>query len=162
MMGAGKSSVGRALADMTGRTHMDTDRILQHRLGRPIPQLFSIYGETAFRDHETSVLKGIEPGAHVISTGGGIVLREANWAEMRRLGLTIFLDVSPEILEERLRASKKRRPLLEVEDWEERMHNLLQQRMPLYEKADIRVKIVDAPLEQCASTVLDAVRSFTT
>src|SRR3954464_1775303 len=82
MMGAGKTSLGRSLAGLSGREHLDTDHLLQRRLGRPIPQLFNIYGEATFRDHETSILKGLEPGPSVISTGGGIVLRPVNWVEM--------------------------------------------------------------------------------
>src|SRR5580658_4293007 len=117
MMGAGKSSIGRLLAESTGRSFVDTDLILQQRLGRPISQIFQIYGEEAFRDHETSVLKGLEPSMSVISTGGGIVLRDENWAEFNRLGQTIFLDASIETLIGRLAVSKKKRPLLQVEDW---------------------------------------------
>lgn len=141
MMGAGKSSLGRALSDKTGREHLDTDQILQRRLGRPIPQLFQIYGESTFRDHETSILKSLQPGFSVISTGGGIVVREGNWTELRRLGAVIFVEVEYEDLVERLAASKKRRPLLEVDDWQERLRTLLEERRPLYNQADITVNV---------------------
>jgi len=139
MMGAGKSSVGRALSELGGREFWDTDLMLQNRLGRPISQIFQVYGEDAFRDHETSILRSLEPGDAVISTGGGIVLRDANWEEMRRLGTTIYLEASPETLIARLESSKKKRPLLQVEEWPERLRELLGKREPLYKQADVTV-----------------------
>lgn len=141
MMGAGKSSVGRALAILSQRDFMDTDLLLQTRLGRPIPQIFQIYGEDAFRDHETSVLRSLEPGPIVLATGGGIVLRDANWVEMKRLGTTIYLEASRETLIARLEVSKKKRPLLQVEEWPERVSELLERREDLYRKADITVSM---------------------
>ncbi len=153
MMGAGKSSLGRALSDKTGREHLDTDQILQRRLGRPIPQLFQIYGESTFRDHETSVLKSLEPGFSVISTGGGIVLREANWIELRRLGNVVYVDVEYDDLVERLSASKKRRPLLEVEDWKARLQALLEERRPLYDQADLTVNVTGLGITEAVDLV---------
>ena len=89
MMGVGKSTIGSILAEQTHRPFHDTDRMLVHRLGRPIPQLFQIYGESTFRDHETAILKTLEPGPQVISTGGGIVLSKLddviNWARSNSL-----------------------------------------------------------------------------
>src|SRR5690349_9779443 len=98
MMGAGKSAVGRALAELSGREFVDTDLLLQQRLGRPISQLFAVYGEDAFRDHETSILRSLEPLPVVLATGGGIVVREENWSELRRLGTTIYLRATPETI----------------------------------------------------------------
>jgi shikimate kinase len=154
MMGAGKSSIGRALAELTGRDFLDTDLMLQHRLGRPIPQIFQVYGEEAFRDHETSVLRSLQPGEHVLSTGGGIVLRPANWVEMRRLGTTIYLKSSVEDLIARLEASKKKRPLLQVEEWPERVRELLVKRESLYLQADIVVDLDGEDIATSAQRVL--------
>jgi shikimate kinase len=135
MMGAGKSSVGRELARISERTFADTDQLLQNRFGRPVGKIFDTYGEATFRDHESSILRALEPGPFVVATGGGIVVREENWQELHRLGTTIFLRVSVEQLIERLTVSRKRRPLLEVENWQDRLRDLYDQRMPLYEKA---------------------------
>lgn len=158
MMGAGKSSIGRTLADLAEREFLDTDLLLQVRLGRPVTQIFQIYGETTFRDHETSILRSLDPGPSVIATGGGIVLRPENWEEMRRLGVTIFLDASATILKDRLAKSKKKRPLLQVEDWEDRLETLLLDRLPLYRQADIVVPVDDVDLEEGAQRVLAAIR----
>ena len=160
MMGAGKSSIGRALAELSGRTFVDTDLLLQNRLGRPVSQIFQIYGEGAFRDHETSVLRSLEPGESVISTGGGIILRSENWDEFTRLGVTVFLDARFEILIERLTASKKKRPLLQVDDWEKRTETLLDSRIHLYRQADISVRVDDVELTEAAGRVMDAIQNY--
>ncbi len=136
MMGAGKSSVARALAESSGRAHLDTDVLLQQRFGRSISQIFSVYGEEAFRDHEHSILKSLEPGACVLSTGGGIVLRDDNWAELRRLGVSAYLEGDAAILAERLRLSRRKRPLLETDAWEERLAELMESRRDRYAMAD--------------------------
>lgn len=156
MMGSGKSTVGRLLAERSGRKFIDTDQLIVHRLGRPIHQLFSIYGQDAFRDHETSVLKGIPAEPAVLATGGGIVLRESNWVEMRRIGLVVHLDTPPELLIERLERSAKRRPLLEVENWQQRLRDLIEERKPLYERADYVVHIQSEDLEQAAEKLYEA------
>lgn len=154
MMGAGKSSVGRKIAERTGRTFVDTDLIIQDRFVRPIPQIFRIYGEDAFRDHETSVLRGLAPDAIVVSTGGGIVAREENWSEMRRIGTVIYLDCSCETIIRRLEESKKRRPLLETDDWRETVRAILESRVELYRRADLHVPLDGVPIEDAADAVL--------
>lgn len=137
MMGVGKSAVGRNLALLSERTFQDTDGLLERRLGRSIEQIFKIYGEPAFRDHETALLKTLEPGETILSTGGGIVLRPQNWDELRRLGLIIYLRADLDTLLTHLGNSKKRRPLLQTENWQERVESILSARIPLYEQADL-------------------------
>ena len=154
MMGAGKTSLGRELSQLTGRQHLDTDHMLQQRLGRPIPQLFKIYGEATFREHETSILKSIETCEAVISTGGGIVLKDRNWDELKRIGLVIYVKVALADLTDRLSTSKKKRPLLQVEDWEEKVRSILEQREPLYERADVTVDISGLGVEEAAKRIL--------
>ena len=154
MMGAGKTSVGRALAEHSGRPFRDTDTLLQNRFGRPVSQIFKVYGEAAFRAHETSILRTLIPERAVLSTGGGIVAREENWEEMRRLGTTIYLEVREDVLVDRLENSKKRRPLLEVDDWQGRVSDLLTARKPLYEQADLRVDVTECNVHEAVERVL--------
>ena len=156
MMGAGKSTVGRLLAEKAHRTFQDTDQLIVQRLGRPIGQLFSVYGQEAFRDHETSILRSLEPQKCVLATGGGIVLREANWIELRRLGVVAYLDIPVELLIERLEKSTKKRPLLAVDDWKERVSELLCERRPLYEKADIVLQFSDEDHGRAADKLFEA------
>lgn len=155
MMGSGKSTVGRLLAARAERRFVDTDQLVVHRLGRPIHQLFSIYGQDAFRDHETSVLKSLQPEDYVLATGGGIVLRDANWKELNRLGIVAFLDLPLEVLAQRLERSAKRRPLLEVENWEGRLSDIYDERRPLYEKADFTLKLESEDLEEAAAKLYE-------
>lgn len=159
MMGAGKSTMGRALAAKSGREFLDTDQLLQSRFGRPVSEIFRIYGEAAFRDHETSILKTLQPGATVLATGGGIVIREANWVEMRRLGTTLFLDVDPHKLKQRLQRSKKKRPLLAAEDWEERFELLMIQRRELYEQADFTVQVAEEEADEVSDRLLSVLEA---
>ncbi len=160
MMGAGKSAIGRLIAETTGRPFIDTDILLQQRLGRPISQIFQIYGEDAFRDHEASLIRALEPSESVVSTGGGIVLRDENWCQLRRLGTTIYLEASYETLIQRLAVSKKKRPLLQSEDWEARTESILASRLDLYRRADITVSVDDADLSEAAERVLAAITQY--
>lgn len=160
MMGAGKSSLGRALALLSGREFVDSDLILQHKLGRPVSQIFQIYGEQAFRDHESGVFRSLEPGEYVVSTGGGAVIRNENWDEFRRLGTTVFLDAKFETLISRLTASKKKRPLLLVDKWEDRARQLLDSRLDLYRMADVRFEVDDIELELGAQTLMNAIQQY--
>jgi shikimate kinase len=153
MMGVGKSAVGRELAARTGREFLDTDQMLQNKLGRPVSQLFQIYGEDAFRDHETSLLRSLVPGFSILSTGGGIVVRANNWTELRRLGTTVYLKADAEEIIRRLSASKKRRPLLQVENWQERVRQLLDQREDMYQRADVVVTLVEDGISEAADRV---------
>lgn len=159
MMGAGKSAVGRALAATSGREFLDTDLMIQHKLGRSIGQLFTIYGEAAFRDHETCILRELEPSFSVLSTGGGIVVRDDNWAELQRLGTTVYLDTPIEVLIARLEASKKKRPLLQIEDWPSRLRALLEERSERYEKADVHVRVETEDIEAVSQQVLAALEA---
>jgi shikimate kinase len=156
MMGAGKSAVGRRLAELSGRRFLDTDLLIQARFGRSVSQIFQIYGEAAFRDHETSILRSLEPSESVLATGGGIVLREANWEELRRLGTTVYLKADLNTLCDRLEKSAKKRPLLHSEEWEQRVDTLLVQRLPLYEQADLTIGVDDLSLDEVAALVYDS------
>ncbi|MBL8060291.1 MAG: shikimate kinase [Chthonomonas sp.] len=150
MMGAGKSTVGRALAGLADVPFQDTDNLLEMRFGRRVSSIFSIYGEESFRGHETSMLKTLDRKPGVLATGGGIVTVPENWTEFQRLGTTIFMDVPPNQLKERLAKSKKRRPLLEYDDWEARFDAMFEARRPVYCQADIIFEIDAAHLEEAA------------
>ncbi len=159
MMGAGKSTVGRALARLADVPFQDTDSLLELRFGRRVASVFAVYGEEAFRSHETSILEGLESGPGVLATGGGIVLAPENWEHFRRLGTTIFIDVPIEQLKARLVKSKKRRPLLEHSDWESRFDALAEVRYPLYRQADIHFNVNAEHLEGAAEQLYERLTS---
>ena len=159
MMGSGKSALGRAIADLSGREFIDTDILIQNTVCRPVAQVFKLYGETAFREHESAVLRKLMPGHAVLSTGGGIVLRPENWSELRRLGITVYLEAPAEALIERLERSKKRRPLLDGEGWQAKVRDLLEQRIPLYQQAEITVRVGEKDIESTARDVMAALEA---
>ena len=158
-MGSGKTTVGRTLAERLGVPFKDTDKMLQHLLGRSIQQLFKFYGEPAFREHETRLLQEIKKQDCVLSTGGGTVVRDENWVELRRLGTTVFLDVPLEVLKKRLETAKKRRPLIECDDWEDKLDSLLAERRDKYERADIVLRLQEQEPEEVAGIVMEALKA---
>ena len=135
MMGAGKTTIGRALANRMGRPFVDTDRVLVERTGVPITTIFEIEGEEGFRRRESSVLAEVamEPRL-VVATGGGAVLAAANREVMRANGTVVYLRARLESLWERLRHDSTR-PLLAAPDPRARLRELLEARDPLYQQA---------------------------
>jgi shikimate kinase len=136
LMGAGKSSVGRRLADHWSCPFIDMDHSLTSIAGMSIPELFLRYGEVFFRDREEqllgSLLENWEPG--VLSTGGGAVLRAASRYRMREAGKVIYLHAPPATLVERLqRTDVRQRPVLgEKEKLASRVKQLYNERDALY------------------------------
>lgn len=158
-MGSGKSTVGRAIADDLNFEFIDTDSLITQTLGWPIPKLFQLYGEDTFRQHETRIVRRLEPGNAVVSTGGGIVTRPENWPLLRRLGVVIYLDTPLNILIHRLEQTRRKRPLLAEDDWEARLEQLLAHRLPLYRQADVVVPIEDGTIDEMAAKVIGEVRN---
>ncbi len=156
MMGAGKSAVGRPLAEALGYRFIDADSALEAAAGRPIPQIFAEEGEDAFRALETAVLDGIA-GWHslVVATGGGVVTRPENWGHMRQ-GVVVWLDAGEEELLRRLAVDPTPRPLLDAPDPAARLQELLASRRPLYAQADLTVLQTGGRPEAVALQVLDA------
>ncbi len=154
MMGAGKSTIGHLLAEQTGREFVDIDRLIEKRLGRPISQFFQHYGEEAFRDHETSIIKTLASGPTVVATGGGAILRQENWDHFHSIGKLIYLRSEPAELIRRLQTSKKKRPLLNTENWEATLIALLESRKEQYEQADIIINVDDSQQDEIVERVL--------
>ncbi len=153
MMGAGKSTVGKILAENLNLPFVDSDTLIERRLGRKIDSFFKNYGEEAFREHEHNTFAELEPEPGVLSTGGGVVLREDNWEQLKRLGTVVYLSASPETLIARLEASKRKRPLLEREDWKDHLRTILDQRTRLYEQADIHISVDNVDLRTAAELI---------
>jgi shikimate kinase len=156
MMGSGKSSVGRPLAEALGYRFLDADAVLEQAAGQPIPEIFRRDGEAAFRDLETAVLNQLA-GWHslVVATGGGVVVRPENWGHLRQ-GVVIWLDAPQDVLLRRLRADPTPRPLLAESDLSARLASLLEARRPLYAQADLTITQGEEAAEQVAARVLEA------
>jgi shikimate kinase len=133
MPGGGKSTVGRQLSRRLDVPFVDSDAVIEARIGTSIRHYFDQHGEAAFRDIEESVIDELtQRPSGVIATGGGVVLREANRAHLKDRCSVIYLRSSPEELYRRLRHDTQR-PLLQVADPLGRLRELHQQRHPLYE-----------------------------
>lgn len=135
MMGAGKSTVGRLLAQHLNLHFIDADRELEARSGVAIPTIFDIEGEPGFRRRELGLLDELSqrPGI-VLATGGGAVLNEAMAKSLHERGLVIYLRATADEIFRRTRNDRSR-PLLQTEDPRSRISQLLAEREPLYERA---------------------------
>jgi len=141
MMGSGKSSTGRPLAERLGYGFVDADAVIEQVAGSSISEIFERDGENHFRDLETQVLRSIsERHSLVVATGGGIVTRSENWGMMHQ-GIVIWLDVERDQLLLRLQKDSTQRPLLQVNDPGEAVDEILSQRRPLYNEADLTVVV---------------------
>ncbi len=135
MMGCGKSTVGRLLAERLKLEFIDLDTKIEKKAGKSITDIFTASGEERFRALETEALARVAGRRkYVVSTGGGCVLRRQNRSIMQNDGTVIYLDVPLDILVERV-SRKKHRPLLTgVDDIDQRMRELLNQRESMYRK----------------------------
>lgn len=130
--GAGKSAVGRRLAQRLQLAFVDSDLVIEQRIGCSIRDYFEREGEVSFRNVEQEVIADLAASASgVVATGGGVVLREANRAQLRAHFHVIYLRATPEDLFRRLRHDAKR-PLLQVADPLGRLRELHGARDPLY------------------------------
>lgn len=155
-MGAGKTTVGAALAEALGYRLVDLDQEIVRRSGRSIPEIFSTEGEPIFRDYEAAALRSLQSTeATVLATGGGVVGRQENWETMRGIGPVVYLRLPWEIICQRISGDKER-PLADQSDGGERLRRLWTERAPLYEQADL---IIDGDLQtprQIAGRIIQA------
>lgn len=132
MMGAGKTSVGRLLAQRLGRSFVDADQEIEARCGVSIPVIFEIEGEVGFRQRERAMIDELtrRPGI-VLATGGGAILAPESRERLRSRGLVVYLRASAEEIWQRTRRDRSR-PLLATADPRKRIADLLAERDPLY------------------------------
>jgi shikimate kinase len=133
-MGAGKTTIGRALADELSLTLFDTDDLIERAMKKTINAIFEEEGELAFRRYEHKVLQNVSGQSVIVSTGGGIVTREENRQCMKKNGIIIFLHSDLETIRERL-VQDTTRPLL-TGNKKEKIDQLFEARLPYYLEAD--------------------------
>ena len=138
-MGTGKSKIGKRLAKRLGMSYLDTDELIEEREKDSVPAIFKKKGEEYFRRLETKVVKEVALlDNYVISTGGGVVLREGNIRLLKKNAFIVCLFASPEVILKRTEGNDNR-PLLGVNNQKKRIEELLALRKPYYEKADFSV-----------------------
>ncbi|KAM3093260.1 shikimate kinase [Phormidesmis sp. 146-35] len=139
MMGVGKTTIGRLLADQLDYQFFDVDAVIEQASGQSISQIFAESGEAAFRQLETNVLAELAPYTRLaIATGGGIVLKPENWGYLRH-GVIVWLDLPLDELHNRLQHDRSRPLLQSSETLKARLNTLTAQRQSLYAQADVKI-----------------------
>lgn len=160
LMGSGKSTVGRVVAQMLGFHLIDMDALIVSAAGCSIPEIFEKEGEEGFRKRESSVLRKLlgTRGA-VISTGGGVVTQPRNLPLLHHLGYVVWLEATPELLARRTSHNNDRPLLAGEEDPQAKLERLLRERGPFYKAlADLRIQTDDLSQQETAYGVAESAR----
>ena len=158
-MGAGKTTVGRVLAEKTRRPFVDLDEEIERETGLSIPEFFARYGEEAFRKVEQHILARIaRRDGCIVALGGGTPLSDQAWQLLRATGWSVYLRVNPQVLYQRLKGVRGR-PLLHGFHGSaraRRIKSLLREREPWYRRADFTLSGDHLLPETLAEMILDA------
>uniref|UniRef100_A0ACD5ZRA2 Uncharacterized protein n=1 Tax=Avena sativa TaxID=4498 RepID=A0ACD5ZRA2_AVESA len=156
MMGSGKSTVGKILAEVLGYSYFDSDSLVEQAVGMPsVAQIFKVHSEAFFRDSESSVLRDLSSMQRlVVATGGGAVIRPVNWSYMKK-GMSVMLDVPLDALAKRIaQVGTASRPLLDQPSADPytaafaKLSLLAEQRGDAYANADVRVSLQEIAAKQ--------------
>ncbi|WP_331372092.1 shikimate kinase [Sinorhizobium chiapasense] len=157
LMGAGKSAIGRLTAQALGIPFIDSDHEIERVSRMTISELFAAYGEEEFRALEARVLKRLlRSGPRVVSTGGGAYINERSRRQIKKGGVTIWLNADLDVLWERVN-KRDTRPLLKTENPKQTLENLMRARYPIYAEADLTVLSRDVKKEMIVEEVLTAI-----
>jgi shikimate kinase len=156
MMGAGKSSIGRRLAQRLGLSFIDADAEIEAAAGMTIAEIFATYGEPDFRSGEARVIaRLLDEGPQVLATGGGAYMNENTRASIRQKGISVWLKADFEVLMRRVKRRSADRPMLQG-DPAERVRHLMDERYPVYAEADTVVMSRDVPHETIVNEIVAA------
>jgi len=156
MMGSGKSSIGRRLALRLGISFVDADTEIEQAAGMTIPDMFSVRGEAEFRAGEARViLRLLEGGPQVLSTGGGAFMNANTRAAIAAKGVSVWLNAQFEVLMKRIRR-RHDRPLLKTEDPAATLRKLMAERYPIYALADLTVESRDVSHDRIVDEIVSA------
>jgi shikimate kinase len=159
-MCSGKTSVGKKLAEKLNFDFLDTDDLIENKVGMRITEIFEKYGEPYFRELEAQIIKEVsEKDKLVISTGGGVVLREENVNNLRKNGVIINLVAKPETIYERLKKQPGIRPLLNKPNPLEEIKKLLEYRERYYKNCDFRVETDNLSVEEIVEKILNFLKT---
>jgi len=140
LMGAGKTNIGRRLAQRLGVAFVDADDEIEKAAGCSIADIFAVYGEAVFRDGERRVIaRLLEAPPHVLATGGGAFMDDTVRAKVREKGVSVWLRVDLDTLVHRVARKSEERPLLAGKDPREVLASLMGSRYPIYAEADITI-----------------------
>jgi shikimate kinase len=158
-MGTGKSTVGRAVADILRYTFLDTDDVIEARAGATVQEIFQHHGEPAFREWELRIVEELtRRNKTVIATGGGLPTNETSLASLKSHSLVVCLWSSPEKIWQRVK-SQTHRPLLNNPDPLGKIKELLEIRAPYYRQADVLINTEFRSLHEVTRQVIHQFRS---
>lgn len=156
MMGAGKSAIGKLVAQALGLPFKDADKEIEVAAAATIPEIFERHGEAHFRDGERRVIaRLIGEGPLILATGGGAYMDAETRAMLKEQAITIWLRAEFDVLWRRV-SRRAHRPLLKTEDPKGTLAGLIEARYPTYAEADVIVDSDDAPKGETAQRVIDA------
>jgi len=156
LMGAGKTAVGRRLANRLDLPFVDADTEIEVAAGATVSEIFAEHGEAYFRQGERKVIaRLLETGPQVLATGGGAYMNADTRASIKAHGLSVWLKADIKVLLKRV-GRRDNRPLLAGADPEKVMKSLIEQRYPIYAEADLTVESRDAPHDVMVGVVIDA------
>ena len=160
IMGAGKSTVGKILADRLGMQFIDADQEIEHAAGCTITDFFEKYGEVEFRKGEERVISRILAGEPcVLATGGGAFMSEATRLLIKKMATSVWLRVSFEVLAKRLE-KRSDRPLLQTTDPQQTLKALIKKRYPIYNDADFIVDAENDGVDITVSKVIECLGDY--
>lgn len=158
LMGAGKSAIGRRLAQRLGLAFVDADHEIEQAAGCSIEEIFQHHGEAHFRDGERRVIQRLlERPPHVLATGGGAFMDGQTRAAIAARGISVWLRADLDLLVERT-SRRQNRPLLRKGEPREILQKLMDDRYPVYAGADICVDSGSGPPEEMVERVIDTLR----
>ena len=156
LMGAGKTAVGRRLANRLDLPFIDADSEIEVAAGASISEIFAEHGEAYFRQGERKVIaRLLENGPQVLATGGGAYMNPDTRANIKAHGLSVWLKADIKVLMKRV-GRRDNRPLLAAGDPEKMMKKLMEERYPIYAEADVTVESRDVPHDVIVGAVIDA------
>jgi shikimate kinase len=157
MMGAGKSSIGRKLAQRLNLPFVDADSEIERAAGMSISEIFAKHGESYFRAGEARVIaRLLEGGPQVLATGGGAFMHPQSRDAIRAKGISIWLRADYDVLIKRIKR-RNDRPMLKTDDPGETLRRLMQERDPVYAEADVIVHSRDVPHEIIIGEIISSV-----
>jgi shikimate kinase len=160
LMGAGKTTVGRRLAEKLNIPFVDADHEIEEAAGKTVAEIFADHGEAYFRDGERKVIaRLLENGAQVLATGGGAYMSDETRAAIRAHGVSVWLKADLDLLMKRVK-KRSDRPLLRNDDPEAVMRGLIEKRYPVYAEADLTVESRDAAHSSMVNEVVKALGAW--